>query len=324
MTNIKYELTADDLIVEYMAFKLKNGYEPSFSSVEFMQFLDYFEKKMPVSDVLYSGKELFQRFYERKLKRHWTRCGNINRDERVPDPHMEFVYDEVLHDYVLAANYEFCAYDESIINTYHMENRTSVKKNIQRIIGDYLKDIPKRSISERETPNEKEILAGKYIAAEIVRQVWLHGIDKEIEIHRWPSQCKDMNEFLFDTDLAEIIHLPSRKKELIELYKELSKRIAYLYHRDPQLKIRSIDSYYLARSNFELLIKGYETLLCGFRSVFGPYQKSLNIDLEDFTFQESHEIDGVYDWDDDIPVKTTTNKIENEQVKVLVKNFDKN
>ena len=31
MTNEKHELTADDLIVEYMIYKVKNGYEPSFS-----------------------------------------------------------------------------------------------------------------------------------------------------------------------------------------------------------------------------------------------------------------------------------------------------
>ena len=30
MVNLEHKLTIDDLIVEYMMYKVKNGYEPSF------------------------------------------------------------------------------------------------------------------------------------------------------------------------------------------------------------------------------------------------------------------------------------------------------
>ena len=69
MTNEKHELTADDLIVEYMIYKVKNGYEPSFFVSEFIDFLTFFESRMGVKDTLHDGKELFQRFFERKSER---------------------------------------------------------------------------------------------------------------------------------------------------------------------------------------------------------------------------------------------------------------
>lgn len=69
MVNLEHNLTVDDLIVEYMMYKVKNGYEPQFLTSEFMNFLCFFEKKMPIQDVLYEKEKLFQRFFENeKLK----------------------------------------------------------------------------------------------------------------------------------------------------------------------------------------------------------------------------------------------------------------
>ena len=68
MINLEHNLTVDDLIVEYMMYKVKNGYEPQFLTSEFMKFLRFFEKKMPIQDVLYEKEKLFQRFLKEKLK----------------------------------------------------------------------------------------------------------------------------------------------------------------------------------------------------------------------------------------------------------------
>ena len=71
MTNPKNELTVDDLIVEYMMYKVKNDYEPQFLTSEFMDFLNYFERRMEVQDTLYENEKLFQRFFERKKESDW-------------------------------------------------------------------------------------------------------------------------------------------------------------------------------------------------------------------------------------------------------------
>ena len=55
MINLEHRLTVDDLIVEYAIYKVKNGYEPKYSTSEFIDFLHFFETKMEVDDVLYDG-----------------------------------------------------------------------------------------------------------------------------------------------------------------------------------------------------------------------------------------------------------------------------
>lgn len=66
MINLEHRLTVDDLIVEYAIYKVKNGYEPKYSTSEFIDFLHFFETKMEVDDVLYDGEELFKDFLKEK------------------------------------------------------------------------------------------------------------------------------------------------------------------------------------------------------------------------------------------------------------------
>ena len=48
----------------------------------------------------------------------------------------------------------------------------------------------------------------------------------------------------------------------------------------------------------------------------------MEVDLSTLTFKESHEIDEVYNWDEDPDRKTTTTSVGNKNVKKLVKNLD--
>lgn len=93
---------------------------------------------------------------------------------------------------------------------------------------------------------------------------------KLIEHQKWPSQCKDINKYLLETDVSTVIHLKSIKKELLELYHVISKRIAVMYHQDRNLQISSAQGDYLASANYKLLIQGYEEL---FRIAFDKYNK---------------------------------------------------
>ena len=42
MVNLEHRLTVDDLIVEYAMYKVKNGYEPKYSTSELIDFLHFF------------------------------------------------------------------------------------------------------------------------------------------------------------------------------------------------------------------------------------------------------------------------------------------
>lgn len=162
-------------------------------------------------------------------------------------------------------------------------------------------------------------MVGKYLSAEIITQIWHSYIDKQIEYQMWPKQCTDINKYLFETDLVEILGVPSIKNELIELYNAISKRIAILYHQDRNLKVTSYQESYLARANYELLIQGYEKII---GIAFGPYQKPIEFDLSSLTFTENHGINGMYFEDNDPDFKTTIT-IENDKVKKLVRNIEK-
>lgn len=328
MGNLEYKLTVDDLIVEYMMYKTKNGYEPSFSTSEFMEFLCFFESSMEVEDQLYEKEKLFQRFFERKAKSEWSRIKNWSTMEKHIEPHMEIRYNENEDDYIISANYKLSDFDKSTINTYFMDNGCSkfddfkgTAAKIRNIIGEYLANQPKRKIDESIEISEKDLNVGKYYSAEIITQIWLSHISKQIEYKMWPEQCTDINKYLFDIDLAEIINVDSIKKELIQIYDVFSKRIARLYKQDKDLKIASCNGSYLARSNYELLIQGYEDII---GTTFGPYKKEFDINLSKLTFTESHKIDGVYYEDDDPEVKTTILTIGNGTSKKLVRNIEKN
>ncbi len=316
MVNLEHKLTVDDLIVEYMMYKTNNGYEPSFSTSEFINFLYFFESKMKVEDALYENEKLFKRFFERKNESDWSN-----------ESHMNMIEDEISNDYIIQANYRLGDYDRSVINTYFMDGGmgeyTDFKGQvfeIRKIIEEYLADVSKRKIDNIIDIDENDLLMGKYVAAQIIQNIWESHIDKLIENQEWPRQCKDINKYLLETDLSTIINLKSIKKELLELYNAISKRIAIMYHQDRNLQISSFGGSYLAMANYKLLIEGYENL---FSIAFGKYNKSLNINLSTLTFRESHELGGVYYWDDDPDIKTTTTSIDDKNVKNLVRSLDK-
>lgn len=244
------------------------------------------------------------------------------------EPHMEMIYSEEFCDYIIKANYKLSDFDRSVINTYFMDNGMrryddfqGKTGKIRGVIGEYLSNMPKRKIDESIEVDDNELTVGKYVAIEIITNIWNSYIDKLVENHRWPRQCKDINKYLLEIDLAETIGIKSIKSDLFELYNVLSKRVAILFHQDRDLKISSYSNGYLARANYELLIQGYEKIM---GIAFGKFNKSLEIDLSTLTFRESHEMDGIYNWDEDSEIKTITTTVGNEYVKKLMGNFDKN
>ena len=321
MTNLEKKLTVDDLIVEYMICKVENGYEPKFSASEFLNFLYFFESKMEVEDSLYESKALFDRFFERKFGSDWQPSVVDNKIQ----PHMEIQYSEKDNDYIISANYRLSYYDRSVLNTHFMDNmpknnsdRVTVK--IRSLIGEYLSNQPKRKIDKTIQTDEKDLIVGKYVSAEIIAQIWFSYISKQVKYYKWPKQCSDINKYLFEMDLAEIIGVPSIKDRLVELYDVFSKRIAILYHQDNNLKVSSYLNEYLARSNYELLIEGYEETL---GIAFGPSKKSFSFDLSSISFNNSNVVSTTYDLDDDFYAGYSSNLVGTDKVKKIIRNLDK-
>lgn len=316
MENLEHKLTADDLIVEYMMYKVINGYEPNFLTSEFMDFLQYFENKMTVGDLLYEKEKLFVRFFERKIKKDWS-----------SQPHMDMIYSQKDYDYLIKANYKLSDYDRSVINTYFMDNGMGKYEDfkgqtfkVRNIIGEYLTGQIKRQIDEKVKVDKNELEIGQYISALIITNIWESYINKLIEYNEWPKQCTDINKYLFDMDLAKIINIKSIKDKLIEVYNEFSKRIAILYHQDKNLQISTHTNRYLARANYDLIIQGYEKLM---NTTYGCYKKSFDVNLTNLMYEENNMVNDIYDFDDDSQIKITTKKINNKDLKKLVRSLKK-
>lgn len=323
MVNLEHKLTVDDLIVEYMMYKVRNGYEPSFLTSEFISFLYFFESKMSVEDVLYENDKLFNRFFERKAENDWSRTVSWSTKEKEIVPHMDMVYNQKDDDYLIKANYKLSEYDRSVINTYFMpggQYGEGKVKEIRNIIGEYLSNQAKRKIDENIEVDSNDLVIGQYVSAEIISHIWDSYTSGLIKDSEWPRQCTDINKYLFNTDLATIIGVKSIKNQLIDLYNGFSKRIAILYNQDKNLRISSASNVYLAEANYKLLIQGYEKIM---GTTFGQYKKSLDVDLSTLTFKETHELSGIYNWDEDPDIKTTSNKVGNDKVKKLIKNLNK-
>ncbi len=167
-----------------------------------------------------------------------------------------------------------------------MPNKEKVLE-IRNVIGEYLSDKPKRTIDETIEVDLESLFVAKYITVKIIINIWDSYINNLIDCHRWPEQCRNINKYLFDIDLAEIIGIKSIKKDLLNFYKVISKRIAILYMFDKNLKISNCSGGYLAKSNYEILIDGFQEM---FEISFGNYKNSFDIDLSLFKFKEYIEI----------------------------------
>lgn len=273
MINLEHKLTVDDLIVEYLISKVKNGYEPSFLTSEFFDFLNYFRTKMDLELIVSKEPELFIEFYKRKTEYDWFSM-----------PHVDIEYSKQDKEYVMKANYKLSNFDKSVINTYFIDNGIGKygkgkTAKIRNIIKEYLELKPKRQIDDTIELNNNDLIIGKTIAANIILNIWNSYTNNLINNKEWPRQCTDINKYLFDIDLSKIIGLKPLKPRLIELYMVISKRIGIMYHQDNNLKISSYQNKYLARSNYELLIRGYEKII---GIAYGETKKSLEIDLSNF------------------------------------------
>ncbi len=316
MINLELKLTVDDLIVEYMIYKVKNGYEPSFLTSEFVSFLYFFEEHMKVEDSIHENERLFRRFFERKNKEDW------NTPQKGITPHMTMEYSPKDSDYLIKANYLLNDGDYSRLNTYYMDyglgqHGKGTTKKIRDIIAEYVSSLPKRTIPEIEI-EKTDLQIGKNIAAKMIEAIWQAHIQKQMEYGKWPKQCTDISQYLIDLDLAEIIQLKSIKSDLLELYKVLSTRIASLYHLDKNLKIGT-SSNFLARSNYELISNGYAWLT---DLAFHPSKGGLEIDLEKGNVRmRKISPNPVYEGDDSDEI-TISSPIEDEKAKQIVKKLD--
>lgn len=313
MTNKEHKLTIDDLIVEYMIEKLEKGYKPEYTGKEFMGLINLFKDMgIEISDKLYDTKKLFKRFYERKEDREWSNVVNWQTMEKQILPHIDINYDKENEDFILSANYRLKEYDRSIINIYYMKDKRV--KEIRNVIDTYLKNQPKDEIDLNTKTSPKEERLAKRYAAEIIQSIWDSYVQEKIHFGVWPNTNTDINKYLLEEDYAKKYGIDSLREQLLNLYKVLCKRLAIMYHNDKNLIISTYKTDYLARHNYEKLIKDYENLM----NIAFYKDKIMKLDFSKKIFEEENIV-GIYAYDD---MKSVVVSNINLNVKTLVRNLD--
>ena len=252
MINKEYRLTIDDLIVEYMILKIKMGYEASYTIDEFMNFVLYFEKYKKIDDVIYDEDKLFDRFFERKMNDWNFNDISLYFSKKKYVPHMIRIDD------LIVATNELSSYDYSLLNIYFMSVNEQVF--IREMISKYLKQFKKREVNKDKIICDKNIEIGECIAAKFINSLWREYVYKYVELKKWPGQCKDINDYLFNVDLANIIKLPSIRDDVLSFYKNISKMIGVMIENDSSLEIKDSDNIYLPYANYEYIFRGYNDL----------------------------------------------------------------
>lgn len=252
MINDGYRLSVDDLIVEYMIMKIKMGYYPWYMIDEFMDFVLYFEGYKKIDDVLYDGDRLFNRFFERKIGDWSFNDISLFFSEKKYVPHMFRDGSRIV------ATNKLGRYDDSLLNIYFMSD--SEQNNIRNIIVRYLNRFKKRDLCFDFDVSDRCIELGEYISARFICSLWREYVYKYIDLKRWPIQCRNINEYLLDIDLASIINLPSIRDDVISFYRDVSKKISFMIEEDNCLEIMSSDNVYLPYANYEYIFNGYRDL----------------------------------------------------------------
>lgn len=243
MFNLKHKLVIDDLIILYLAEKLKCGCDNSLEEKELSDFLKYFNENKKTKFHFENYQELIQRVIDKKTASEWMNGSHI------------YVND----DKVVRANYNFSNLDENMSFIYFMnkDERLATLK----IIKNYLSNLPKRHINI-QLPLEKDILEiGFLYSALMVDSIWENYMNKYALNGLWPKQCFDIEKYLLENDLASIIDLPSIRENILCFYDEFAIRIATLVELEKKVEISNSKANLLAYSNFMYCTSNFDTLM---------------------------------------------------------------
>lgn len=233
----------NNIITKYIVEKTRNGYETSTTEDEMIDFLRYITKHINIKDSTKNYEEVLEEYKNRDGNK--TKVFGFKKGLEVEFKSVPIV--EKKGSGLLVPTYDLMA---------HMYKKMYEP---EQYIKMYLKKTAKkREIDSSLKLTEDSIEFGEKAAAALLLNYWKRQIRFYIDYHIWPEQCTDIKEFLLDTDLASIIKLKPRREELVNFYIEIANRISYISQNDPLFQMSNFKNDVLAKSNFDLIMNGYQ------------------------------------------------------------------
>lgn len=233
-----YTVKAEELIIEYMIIKTQNGYEPSATIDELIGFLNYYKHCYPNVVIQKDVSVLLKSLFSMQRAKWGANLRVVNTAGNMLRP-----------------TYSLSAYSSVIAS----EVDSSTLSIIQAPIYDYISTLKKRSIDTCTCISQENLKTGKCVAATIIRQI-LDNIGEEYFQNASPKlRYLSIDRVLFSKEYANSMY-EEEKKQILQFYTVVSKRVGVLQEKDSNLKLAQKDKC-LAKANYELVTQGFEDFL---------------------------------------------------------------
>ncbi len=230
----KIRVRGSDLIADYLRKKLGSANDNSVSEEEFIKFLnDMIES---INDHKYSSWKYVlddQSFEEM--------CHQAIVIESKPwGQALKFENNILSATYVLKAGKLWNRPDDYNIRNFMCNHNTKLIEEKKQEVNNF----------DLSTLSGNELQLSKKIAAYIVFDLIQRYVKEMTERGSWPKQCKDINEFIFEKDLATVIALDGTRETFINLYKHAVGCIAEKIVVEKDFQLSNNRQLCLAHANF--------------------------------------------------------------------------
>ena len=181
MFNLKHKFVINDLVIIYLAEKLKSGCDNSLDEKEFNDFIKFFNEQKNTKFSYDDFNKLIEKIIDKRIDKDWKCGSHIFMDENS----------------IVRANYHFSNFDENSSAIGFM-NKDS-KKTTLKVVREYISKLPKREIKEQFVLEQEIMEIGFLYSALMVEGIWKNYMDKYASQKLWPIQCADIEKIFIET-----------------------------------------------------------------------------------------------------------------------------
>lgn len=311
MEKQKMKISAHELLLEYLFKRLGNGIADGLSEEDFLAFTSEMLK------VINSKQYEHYEFYMEEIG-YEQLCLELLKESKAywVNQNLEF------KDGKLYANYNLKVYKRSGMNDLAHQISSFLYGYSGREFSDKNSEVSNYNL---ELVPKETLMISKKIAAYIVNDLMNRYVKSKIASGNWPSQCSNIDEYIFEKDLASTIKLEGTREAFIGLYNHSIRVVAEMLRDNPNLQLSNNKKNCLAWANFEKLIRPFPFIHSHIYSEYELRNKEILIKVEDekahLSECECIDSDPYGDFSDDI--KRTTGMLKNASNDVWEKRIEK-
>lgn len=277
------------IVFELLKRKTIYGLEPSIDAAE----IEAIKK-----DIILRAGQFDNNYYETDLINFSEISNRILEEDKFNQVRIED--NKIIFNYnwgQKTKDYELCDIPNMIIyfiNQYIVE-KTKEQKKLSPIPKCFEQSLEGSNITLTDKPSireRKKELATR-ISAFLLGELMNRYIEYNISIGRWPAQCTNIHEFIFEKDLGKQINLPGTKEKFVEVYNNCMEVITELMDSNTTFSISNDPFMIGPYGNFLKIINPFPELLIYKYSSSDRTSSTLDITVKklDVDIKQNHNKD---------------------------------